>query len=131
MFLKLDAVVRPGAILASNTSALNLNTIAAFTRRPQDVIGLHFFSPANVMRLLEIVRGAATADDVLVSAMALAKRIKKIAVVAGVCDGFIGNRMIAGYAQAAHDLLLAGASPAADRPGARAVRHGHGTVPHE
>jgi 3-hydroxyacyl-CoA dehydrogenase len=112
VFLKLDAVARPGAILASNTSALNLNTIAAFTRRPQDVIGLHFFSPANVMRLLEIVRGAATAHDVLVSAMALAKRIKKIAVVAGVCDGFIGNRMIAGYAQAAHDLLLAGASAA-------------------
>ena len=112
VFLKLDAVARPGAILASNTSALNLNTIAAFTRRPQDVIGLHFFSPASVMRLLEIVRGAATANDVLVSAMALAKRIKKIAVIAGVCDGFIGNRMIAGYGQAAHDLLLAGAMPA-------------------
>jgi 3-hydroxyacyl-CoA dehydrogenase len=110
VFLKLDAVVRAGAILASNTSALNLNTIAAFTRRPRDVIGLHFFSPANVMRLLEIVRGEATADDVLVTAMALAKRIKKIAVIAGVCDGFIGNRMVARYGQAAHDLLLAGAS---------------------
>jgi 3-hydroxyacyl-CoA dehydrogenase len=111
VFLKLDAVVRAGAILASNTSALNLNTIAGFTRRPRDVIGLHFFSPANVMRLLEIVRGAATADDVLVTALALAKRIKKIAVIAGVCDGFIGNRMVARYGQAAHDLLLAGASP--------------------
>ena len=111
VFLKLDAVMREGAILASNTSALDLNSIAAFTRRPQDVIGLHFFSPANVMRLLEIVRGTATAADVLVSAMALAKRIKKVAVVAGVCDGFIGNRMIARYGQAAHDLLLAGASP--------------------
>src|SRR5580692_364722 len=111
VFLKLDTVMREGAILASNTSALNLDTIAAFTRRPQDVIGLHFFSPANVMRLLEIVRGKATAADVLVSAMALAKRIKKVAVVAGVCDGFIGNRMIARYGQAAHDLLLAGASP--------------------
>jgi 3-hydroxyacyl-CoA dehydrogenase len=111
VFLKLDSVMREGAILASNTSALNLDTIAAFTRRPQDVIGLHFFSPANVMRLLEIVRGKATAADVLVSAMALAKRIKKVAVVAGVCDGFIGNRMIARYGQAAHDLLLAGASP--------------------
>ena len=110
VFLKLDAVVRAGAILASNTSALNLNTIAGFTRRPRDVIGLHFFSPANVMRLLEIVRGEATADDVLVTAMALAKRIKKIAVIAGVCDGFIGNRMVARYGQAAHDLLLAGAS---------------------
>jgi 3-hydroxyacyl-CoA dehydrogenase len=111
VFLRLDGVIREGAILASNTSALNLNTIAGFTRRPRDVIGLHFFSPANVMRLLEIVRGAATADDVLVTAMALAKRIKKIAVIAGVCDGFIGNRMVAGYGQAAHDLLLAGASP--------------------
>ena len=111
VFLQLDAVVRAGAIIASNTSALNLDTIAAFTRRPQDVIGLHFFSPANVMRLLEIVRGKATADDVLVTALALAKRIKKVAVIAGVCDGFIGNRMIARYGQAAHDLLLAGASP--------------------
>jgi len=111
VFLKLDAVMRAGAILASNTSALNLDAIAAFTRRPQDVIGLHFFSPANVMRLLEIVRGKSTAADVLVTAMALAKRIKKVAVVAGVCDGFIGNRMIARYGQAAHDLLLAGASP--------------------
>ena len=83
------------------------------------------------MRLLEIVRGEATADDVLVTAMALAKRIKKIAVIAGVCDGFIGNRMVARYGQAAHDLLLAGASPRADRPGAREVRHGDGAVPHE
>jgi 3-hydroxyacyl-CoA dehydrogenase len=111
VFLKLDAVIREGAILASNTSALNLDSIAAFTRRPRDVIGLHFFSPANVMRLLEIVRGKATAPDVLVTAVALAKRIRKIAVIAGVCDGFIGNRMIAGYGQAAHDLLVAGASP--------------------
>jgi 3-hydroxyacyl-CoA dehydrogenase len=111
VFLKLDPVMRDGAILASNTSALNLDAIAAFTRRPQDVIGLHFFSPANVMRLLEIVRGKMTAADVLVTAMALAKRIRKVAVVAGVCDGFIGNRMIARYGQAAHDLLLAGASP--------------------
>jgi len=111
VFLKLDPVVREGAILASNTSALNLDTIAGFTRRPRDVVGLHFFSPANIMRLLEIVRGKATAADVLVSAMALAKRIKKIGVIAGVCDGFIGNRMVARYGQAAHDLLLAGASP--------------------
>ena len=111
VFLKLDAVAREGAILASNTSALNLDAIAAFTRRPREVIGLHFFSPANIMRLLEVVRGKATADDVLVTAMALARRIKKTAVVAGVCDGFIGNRMIARYGQAAHDLLVAGASP--------------------
>jgi 3-hydroxyacyl-CoA dehydrogenase len=111
VFMQLDAVLRPGAILASNTSALDLNSIAGFTRRPRDVVGLHFFSPANIMRLLEVVRGAATADDVLVSAMALAKRLRKIAVIAGVCDGFIGNRMVLGYGQGAHDLLLAGASP--------------------
>jgi 3-hydroxyacyl-CoA dehydrogenase len=111
VFEKLDAVVRPGAILASNTSALNLDEIAGFTRRPQDVIGLHFFSPANVMRLLEVVRGAKTAKDVLATAMQFAKRIGKIAVVAGVCDGFIGNRMIARYSDAAHELLMAGALP--------------------
>jgi 3-hydroxyacyl-CoA dehydrogenase len=111
VFEKLDQVVRPGAILASNTSALNLDQIAGFTRRPQDVIGLHFFSPANVMRLLEVVRGAKTAKDVLATAMQLAKRIGKIAVVAGVCDGFIGNRMIARYSDAAHELLTAGALP--------------------
>jgi 3-hydroxyacyl-CoA dehydrogenase len=111
VFRKLDSVAKPGAILASNTSALDLDAIARFTQRPQDVIGLHFFSPANLMRLLEIVRGAATAGDVLATAMALAKKIGKIAVVAGVCDGFIGNRMIARYFDAAHDLLLYGASP--------------------
>jgi len=111
VFEKLDAVVRAGAILASNTSALDLDAIAAFTRRPRDVIGLHFFSPANVMRLLEIVRGAQTADDVLATALATAKRIGKVAVVAGVCDGFIGNRMIARYGEAAHELLMAGALP--------------------
>ncbi len=111
VFEQLDAIAKPGAILASNTSALNLDAIAGFTKRPQDVVGLHFFSPANVMRLLEVVRGAATAGDVLATAMALAKKIGKIAVVSGVCDGFIGNRMIARYGMAAHDLLLAGALP--------------------
>jgi 3-hydroxyacyl-CoA dehydrogenase len=111
VFETLDAIVRPGAILASNTSTLDLDAIARFTRRPQDVIGLHFFSPANIMRLLEVVRGARTADDTLATAMALAKTIGKIAVVAGVCDGFIGNRMVARYALAAHDLLIAGALP--------------------
>ena len=111
VFRKLDTVARPGAILASNTSALDLDAIARFTKRPQDVIGLHFFSPANLMRLLEVVRGAATAGDVLATAMALAKKIGKIAVVAGVCDGFIGNRMIARYFDAAHDLVMSGASP--------------------
>jgi 3-hydroxyacyl-CoA dehydrogenase len=111
VFETLDGVVRPGAILASNTSALNLDEIANFTRRPQDVIGLHFFSPANVMRLLEVVRGAKTAPDVLATAMRLAKTLSKVAVVSGVCDGFIGNRMLARYGAAAHDLLMAGALP--------------------
>ncbi|HEV7613897.1 MAG TPA: 3-hydroxyacyl-CoA dehydrogenase NAD-binding domain-containing protein [Steroidobacteraceae bacterium] len=111
VFETLDDVVRPGAILASNTSALNLDEIANFTRRPQDVIGLHFFSPANVMRLLEVVRGAKTAKDVLATAMHLSKAMGKAAVVSGVCDGFIGNRMLARYGAAAHDLLMFGALP--------------------
>ncbi|HLL19320.1 MAG TPA: 3-hydroxyacyl-CoA dehydrogenase NAD-binding domain-containing protein, partial [Rubrivivax sp.] len=111
VFRALDGACKPGAILASNTSYLDLNRIASFTQRPGDVIGLHFFSPANVMRLLEIVRGAATGADVLATCMALAKRIKKVAVVSGVCDGFIGNRMLARYGAAANGLIDAGASP--------------------
>ena len=111
VFTTLDAVCKPGAILASNTSYLNIDAIAATTKRPQDVLGLHFFSPANVMRLLEIVRGARTAPDVLATCVALAKKIKKIAVVSGVCDGFIGNRMLARYGAAAAGLINAGASP--------------------
>ncbi|HEX3646854.1 MAG TPA: 3-hydroxyacyl-CoA dehydrogenase NAD-binding domain-containing protein, partial [Pseudonocardiaceae bacterium] len=101
VFTKLDEVVKPGAILATNTSTLNVDEIAAATKRPEDVVGMHFFSPANVMRLLEVVRAAATADDVLVTAMAVGRRIGKTCVVAGVCDGFIGNRMLAGYRTAA------------------------------
>jgi 3-hydroxyacyl-CoA dehydrogenase len=111
VFETLDGVVRQGAVLASNTSALNLDEIAKFTRRPQEVIGLHFFSPANVMRLLEVVRGAKTAKDVLATAMRLSKTMGKIAVVSGVCDGFIGNRMLARYGAAAHDLIMFGALP--------------------
>ena len=111
VFRTLDEVCKPGAILASNTSYLNIDKIATFTKRPGDVIGLHFFSPANVMRLLEVVRGAATAPDVLATSMALAKKIKKIAVVSGVCDGFIGNRMLARYGAAAQGLINAGALP--------------------
>lgn len=110
VFEQLDAVMKPGAILASNTSTLDLNRIANVTRCPQDVIGMHFFSPANVMRLLEVVRGAATAPDVLATVMKLAKKIKKIAVVSGVCDGFIGNRMIEQYSRQALMLLEEGAS---------------------
>jgi 3-hydroxyacyl-CoA dehydrogenase len=111
VFRQLDEVVKPGAILASNTSYLNIDRIASFTKRPGDVLGLHFFSPANVMRLLEIVRGAQTAPDVLATCLDLAKKIKKVAVVSGVCDGFIGNRMIARYGAAAAGLINAGALP--------------------
>jgi len=111
VFKKLDEVMKPGAILASNTSTLDLNKIAAFTKRPQDVIGTHFFSPANVMKLLEIVRGAKTGKDVLATTMALSKKIKKTGVVSGVCDGFIGNRMIEQYSRQAGFLLEEGCLP--------------------
>jgi 3-hydroxyacyl-CoA dehydrogenase len=111
VFRKLDEVMKQGAILASNTSTLDVNRIAGFTGRPQDVIGTHFFSPANLMRLLEIVRGEKTAKDVLATTMALARKIKKIGVVSGVCDGFIGNRMIEQYARQAGFLLEEGCLP--------------------
>jgi 3-hydroxyacyl-CoA dehydrogenase len=111
VFGRLDKIAKPGAILASNTSYLNIDEIAASISRPQDVVGLHFFSPANVMKLLEVVRGAKTAPDVLVTAMQLAKKIKKVAVVAGVCHGFIGNRMLMPRQVEATKLLLEGASP--------------------
>jgi 3-hydroxyacyl-CoA dehydrogenase len=109
VFKQLDEVAKPGAILASNTSTLDVDKIAAFTKRPQDVVGMHFFSPANVMKLLEVVRGKATAKDVLATVMKLAKKIKKTAVVSGVCDGFIGNRMIEQYSRQAGFLLDEGA----------------------
>jgi len=111
VFEQLDAVMKPGAILASNTSTLDVNQIAAFTKRPQDVIGMHFFSPANVMKLLEVIRGDKTGKDVLATVMTLARKIKKTAVVSGVCDGFIGNRMIERYSQQAGFLLDEGALP--------------------
>ncbi len=111
VFQRLDAVAKPGAILASNTSTLDLNAIAACTQRPQDVVGLHFFSPANVMKLLEVVRGRSTAKDVLATVMQLAKTIRKTAVVSGVCDGFIGNRMLEHYGRMANFLVEEGASP--------------------
>ncbi|MDB5896622.1 MAG: 3-hydroxybutyryl-CoA epimerase-like protein [Ramlibacter sp.] len=111
VFEKLDEVMKKGAILASNTSTLDVDKIAAFTKRPADVVGLHFFSPANVMRLLEVVRGAKTGKDVLATVMALAKKIKKTAVVSGVTDGFIGNRMIEQYSRQAGFLLDEGATP--------------------
>ena len=112
VFKTLDEVMKPGAILASNTSTLDVNKIAAFTKRPQDVIGMHFFSPANVMKLLEVIRGAQTAKDVLATVMQLGKKIKKTTVVSGVCDGFIGNRMIEQYSRQAGFLLEEGATPA-------------------
>ena len=112
VFKELDRVMKPGAILATNTSTLDVNKIASFTKRPQDVIGTHFFSPANVMKLLEVVRGAKTAKDVLATVMALGKKIKKTAVVSGVCDGFIGNRMIEQYSRQAGFLLEEGCTPA-------------------
>lgn len=111
VFGQLDKICKPGAILASNTSYLDLNAIAQMTSRPQDVIGLHFFSPAHVMRLLEVVVGEATSPDVTASGFALAKKLGKIAVRAGVCDGFIGNRILAQYQKANNATVLAGASP--------------------
>ena len=111
IFTRLDGIAKPGAILASNTSYLNIDEIAACTARPQDVLGMHFFSPANVMKLLEVVRGAKTAPDVLATVMDLAKKIKKVAVVAGVTYGFIGNRMLMPRQVEANKLLLEGATP--------------------
>ncbi|MDB5892083.1 MAG: 3-hydroxyacyl-CoA dehydrogenase, partial [Polaromonas sp.] len=111
VFKDLDRVMKPGAILASNTSTLDVDQIAAFTARPQDVVGMHFFSPANVMKLLEVVRGAKTGKDVLATVMAVSKKIRKTAVVSGVCDGFIGNRMIEQYGRQGGFLLDEGCTP--------------------
>ncbi len=111
VFAKLDAVAKKGAILATNTSTLDIDQIAAVTSRPGDVIGLHFFSPANVMKLLEIVRGAKTAHDVIATSMKLSRTIKKVGVLVGVCDGFVGNRMVHAYFREAGFLLEEGATP--------------------
>ncbi|MEY4214364.1 MAG: hypothetical protein RL458_2590, partial [Pseudomonadota bacterium] len=111
VFRKLDQVMKQGAILATNTSTLDVDRIAAFTNRPQDVIGTHFFSPANVMKLLEVVRGQKTGKDVLATTMQLAKRLRKTGVVSGVCDGFIGNRMVEQYVRQAGFMLEEGALP--------------------
>jgi len=111
VFGRLDKIAKPGAILASNTSYLNINEIAASISRPGDVVGMHFFSPANVMKLLEVVRGDKTAPDVLLTAMQLGKKIRKVPVVAGVCHGFIGNRMLMPRQVEATKLLLEGATP--------------------
>lgn len=111
VFGKLDRVMKPGAVLATNTSTLDIDEIAASTKRPQDVIGTHFFSPANVMKLLENVRGAKSSPETIATVMALGKSLKKVAVLAGNCDGFIGNRMLHGYLREANFLLEEGASP--------------------
>ena len=111
IFARLNKVAKQGAMLATNTSFLNVDEIASVTGRPQDVLGLHFFSPANVRKLVEVVRGAKTAPDVLASGMAIARRIGKVAVVAGVCYGFIGNRMLLPRQDNAAALLLEGATP--------------------
>jgi 3-hydroxyacyl-CoA dehydrogenase len=111
VFGKLDRIVKQGAILASNTSYLDINDIAAMTKRPADVIGLHFFSPANVMKLLEIVRGSATAKDVIATSMGLGKTISKVPVLVGVCRGFVGNRMLAARRDQAQQLIMGGAMP--------------------
>jgi 3-hydroxyacyl-CoA dehydrogenase len=111
VFGRLDTIAKPGAILASNTSYLNIDEIAASISRPEDVVGMHFFSPANIMKLLEVVRGAKTAPDVLLTAMQIGKRIRKVPVVAGVCHGFIGNRMLMPRQIEATKLLLEGATP--------------------
>ncbi len=112
VFEQLDKVMKKGAILATNTSTLDVDQIAAFTKRPADVIGTHFFSPANVMRLLEVVRGKKTSKEVLATVMQLGKAIKKLCVVSGVCDGFIGNRMIHQYGRESQVLMMEGALPA-------------------
>jgi 3-hydroxyacyl-CoA dehydrogenase len=112
VFGKLDEVMKPGAILASNTSYLDVDDIAQMTKRPADVLGMHFFSPANVMKLLEIVRGKETAPDVIATALALGKQIGKVPVVVGVCHGFVGNRMLSSRSAENESLLLEGASPA-------------------
>lgn len=111
VFAELDRVCKPGAVLATNTSYLDIDEIAAAISRPQDVVGLHFFSPANIMKLLEIVVPAKVSDDVVATAFDLAKKLRKVPVRAGVCDGFIGNRILAVYGQAAHAMMEDGASP--------------------
>src|SRR5258707_222302 len=117
VFAKLDQYAKPGAVLASNTSYLNIDQIAAVTKRPQDVLGMHFFSPANVMKLCEIVRAEKTAPDALTTAVAVARKIAKVPAVVGVCDGFVGNRMLAQRGKQAGKLLFEGALPQQADPG--------------
>src|SRR5262249_14006847 len=111
LFSRLDRIAKPGAVLATNTSYLDVDEIAAATRRPQDVVGVHFFSPANVMRLVEVVRGVHTAPDALATAVQIASTLGKVPVVVGVCFGFVGNRMLAARGRQVERLLVEGALP--------------------
>ncbi len=128
IFAKLDKIAKPGAIIATNTSTLDVDEIAAVTKRPQDVVGLHFFSPANIMRLLEIVRAEKTAPDVMATSMAIAKKIGKVGVQAGVCDGFVGNRMLASYGGEVQAMNAGRRHAAGDRRRAGRLGHGDGTA---
>ena len=128
IFAKLDKIAKPGAIIATNTSTLDVDEIAAVTKRPQDVVGLHFFSPANIMRLLEIVRAEKTAPDVMATSMAVAKKIGKVGVQAGVCDGFVGNRMLAAYGGEVQAMTAGRRHAARDRRRAGGLGHGHGAA---
>ena len=128
IFGDLDKICKPGAILASNTSTLNIDEIASATARPEMVIGTHFFSPANVMRLLELVRGKATSNEVIATCMALSKKLGKIGVLVGNCRGFVGNRMFGPYRREAQFLVEEGATVEAVDAGALRFRHGHGSA---
>ena len=127
VFASLGTVCRAGAVLASNTSTLDIDAIAAASGRARDVVGMHFFSPANIMRLVEIVRGSATAPDVIATAREVTRRMGKLGVVVGNCFGFVGNRMLYAYGRENQLMLLEGAVPVADRRGAREIRHGDGS----
>jgi hypothetical protein len=128
IFKELDEICKPGAILASNTSALDINEIAAVTSRPESVIGMHFFSPANVMKLLENVRGDKSSDSVVATTMAIGKKIGKVPVMVGVCRGFVGNRMLFMRGAEAERMILEGATPGPGRQRALRVRVPDGTV---
>ena len=128
VFAEIDAIAKPACILASNTSYLDIDEIASATGAAGDGAGHHFFSPANVMRLLEIVRGKATSAEAIATCMALAKKLKKVGVLAGNCRGFIGNRMLGPYLREAQFLVEEGASVGAGQPGAVRFRHGDGSA---
>ena len=128
VFEQLDGIAKQGAVLATNTSTLDINKIAASTKRPEDVIGMHFFSPANVMKLCEVVRSDSTSDDIIKSAMTIAKTIGKVSALVGVCDGFVGNRMLHRYHLQANYMMEDGALPWDIDRGVCRVWHADGSV---